>query len=543
MVAKSGNSPAPRSLSQIELSDRFSHQGVDRLTLSSSDDFELEAGMSTGSKDQHQESLTLLDVEANEPVHQQPGFSFRELAKFFGPGLLTCIAYVDPGNLEADLQAGGFAGYALLWLFLVCTIMGFAFQCLSSRLGIATGLNLAQHCGQEYPKLPRYLMWFCMEIAIIGADIQEVIGSAIAIALLSNNIIPLWAGVLVTAADAFVLLLVEQWGVRQLEAVFGIFIAIMAGSFGVMYNNADIPQGQVLEGLVLPRLPKAALPLAVGTVGALIMPHNMYLQSAVVQSRPIAHHEVEKKQSALRYVRIETAIALACSFLINLFIVSVFAKGFFGRELPEDFGLQHAGEYLASNFGASYKYIWGLGLLAAGQASTMSGTYTGQFVMSGFLNFKMAPWKRSCVTRTVAIVPTLVIAVVFQASHKLDQLNQLLNILQSIMLPFAIIPVVYMTSQPRIMGKLFTSSKQLQILIWTLVGAILAINAYMIVSVTEGIFGNTWWLDLSFVVVGTLYYSFVAYLTIGPNKFYSVVSWLQDKGKTVFAASSASIEI
>jgi NRAMP (natural resistance-associated macrophage protein)-like metal ion transporter len=229
------------------------------------------------------------------------------------------------------------------------------------------------------------------EVAIIGSDIQEVIGSAIAISLLSNGSIPLWAGVLTTAVTAFILLFVERWGYRALESLFGGLIGIMVVAFAVMYAKAGVPALEVLEGFALPRLPRAAIPQAVALVGSLIMPHNIYLHSALVQTRRLHASSASTKREALTYFGLESAIALFIAVLINLFVIAVFAAGFYGSG-ADDIGLATAGLHLGERFGGFVVYIWALGLLAAGQSSTMTGTYTGQFVMAGFLDLQINPW-------------------------------------------------------------------------------------------------------------------------------------------------------
>ncbi|KAG6514854.1 hypothetical protein ZIOFF_025229 [Zingiber officinale] len=385
-----------------------------------------------------------------------PPFSWRKLWLFTGPGFLMSIAFLDPGNLEGDLQAGAVAGFSLLWLLLSATAMGLMIQMLSARLGVATGRHLAELCREEYPKWAMLALWLMAEVALIGADIQEVIGSAIAIKILSGGVFPLWTGVIVTAFDCFIFLFLENYGVRKLEAFFAFLIATMAISFTWMFAEAKPSGKELLIGLLVPKLSSKTINQAVGIVGCVIMPHNVFLHSALVQSRAIDPNKKSHVQEALRYYTIESTAALIISFLINLFVTTVFAKGFYGTEEADLIGLENAGNYLQVKYGGGLfpiLYIWGIGLLAAGQSSTITGTYAGQFIMGGFLNLRLKKWIRSIITRSFAIIPTIFVALFFDTSDSaLDILNQWLNVLQSVQIPFALIPLLTMVSKEHIMG-------------------------------------------------------------------------------------------
>ncbi|XP_031397005.1 metal transporter Nramp3-like isoform X2 [Punica granatum] len=385
-----------------------------------------------------------------------PPFSWRKLWLFTGPGFLMSIAFLDPGNLEGDLQAGAIAGYSLLWLLMWATAIGLLVQLLAARLGVVTGRHLAELCREEYPNWARTTLWIMAELALIGADIQEVIGSAIAIKILSNGLLPLWFGVVITAADCFIFLLLENYGVRKLEAVFAVLIATMALSFAWMFGDAKPSGKELLLGILIPRLSSRTIKQAVGVVGCIIMPHNVFLHSALVQSRDIDHTKKGRVQEAMRYYSIESTVALAISFIINLFVTTVFAKGFYNTPIAGSIGLVNAGQYLQEKYGGGFfpiLYIWGIGLLAAGQSSTITGTYAGQFIMGGFLDLRLKKWLRALITRSCAIVPTMIVALVFDTSEEtLDVLNEWLNVLQSVQIPFALIPLLYLVSQERIMG-------------------------------------------------------------------------------------------
>lgn len=259
-------------------------------------------------------------------------FSFRTLWLFTGPGWLMSIAYLDPGNIESDLQSGAKGEYRLLWVLMWATILGMVMQRLSARLGVVTGKHLAQVCYEQYPAVPRVILWIMVEIAIIGSDMQEVIGTAIAIYLLSQKYIPLWGGTLITVVDTFTFLFLDKYGLRKLEFFFAFLIAVMAISFGYNYF-IDIPdQAAVMEGLFVPwshDYSNEVLSQAVAAVGAIIMPHNLYLHSALVKTRKVNREDKRAITQANKYYVIEGCIALFISFILNLFVVSVFANGLF----------------------------------------------------------------------------------------------------------------------------------------------------------------------------------------------------------------------
>ncbi|KAH8503291.1 hypothetical protein Peur_067055 [Populus x canadensis] len=414
-----------------------------------------------------------------------PPFSWKKLWLFTGPGFLMSIAFLDPGNLEGDLQAGAIAGYSLLWLLLWATAMGLLVQLLSARLGVATGRHLAELCREEYPTWASMVLWIMAELALIGADIQEVIGSAIAIKILSNGFVPLWAGVTITACDCFIFLFLENYGVRKLEAVFAVLIGIMAVTFGWMFADAKPSASELFLGILIPKLSSRTIQQAVGVVGCIIMPHNVFLHSALVQSREIDHNKKGRVQEALRYYSIESTTALVISFVINLFVTTVFAKGFYGTELANSIGLVNAGQYLQDKYGGGFfpiLYIWGIGLLAAGQSSTITGTYAGQFIMGGFLNLRLKKWLRALITRSCAIIPTMIVALVFDTSEdSLDVLNEWLNVLQSIQIPFALIPLLCLVSKEQIMGT-FKIGPILKMVAWLVAALVMVINGYLLLD-------------------------------------------------------------
>ncbi|XP_053723487.1 natural resistance-associated macrophage protein 2 isoform X1 [Synchiropus splendidus] len=448
---------------------------------------------------------TYFDEKVPIPDSVNQVFSFRKLWAFTGPGFLMSIAYLDPGNIESDLQSGAKAGFKLLWVLLGATIIGLLLQRMAARLGVVTGMHLAEVCNRQYPTVPRIILWLMVELAIIGSDMQEVIGCAIALNLLSVGRIPLWAGVLITITDTFVFLFLDKYGLRKLEAFFGFLITVMALSFGYEYVLVAPDQGQVLKGMFLPYCANCGpvqLEQAVGIVGAVIMPHNIYLHSALVKSREIDRKDKKEVKEANKYFFIESTIALFISFLINVFVVAVFAQAFYQKtnmdiylkcnstHIPEkgifpfnnetlEVDIYKGGVVLGCFFGPAALYIWAIGILAAGQSSTMTGTYSGQFVMEGFLNLQWSRFARVLLTRSIAITPTLLVAI-FQDVQHLTGMNDFLNVLQSMQLPFALIPILTFTSMTSVMNDFANG------LFWKISGGIVilvvcAINMYFVV--------------------------------------------------------------
>ncbi|XAR48397.1 hypothetical protein NMG60_11031216 [Bertholletia excelsa] len=424
-------------------------------------------------------------IERSDEAAVAPPFSWSKLWEFTGPGLLMSIAFLDPGNIEGDLQAGAISGFSLLWLTMWSTAMGLVIQVLSARLGVATGRHLAELCRLEYPYWARTLLWIMAELALIGADIQEVIGSAIGIQILSNGAVPLWAGVLITACDCFIFLFLESYGVRTLEAVFAVFLSLMALSFAWMFAETRPSGKQLLLGCLVPRLSSKTIKQAVGIVGCVITPHNVFLHSALVQSRKIDPTKTPQVREALTYYTIDSTVALAVSFVINLFVTAVFADGFYNTDKAESVGLSNAGEFLNQKYGGGLipiLYFWGVGVLVAGQSSTITGTYAGQFIMDGFLELKVKKWLRSMISRSCAIVPTVVVALVFRKSEAaLDSLNEWINVVLSIQIPFSLIPLFTLVSKDRVMG-LFKIGPTMEKVVWTMCALIMAINAYVLLD-------------------------------------------------------------
>ncbi|XP_011870064.1 PREDICTED: protein Malvolio isoform X2 [Vollenhovia emeryi] len=482
------------------------------------------------------------DERVQVPETGHTGFSFRKLWAFTGPGFLMSIAYLDPGNIESDLQSGVVARYKLLWVLLSATILGLVMQRLSARLGVVTGLHLAEMCYRQYKKVPRFILWIMIEIAIIGSDMQEVIGTAIALYLLSNKAIPIWSGVLITVIDTFTFLFLDKYGLRKLEFFFGTLIMIMAVTFGYEYVVSAPSQIDVITGMFVPwyngmSYDNKVLLQAVGIVGAVIMPHNLYLHSALVKSRDIDRRQPAKIKDANMYYFIEACIALFVSFIINVFVVAVFAHGLFDKTNNDVYKICEANNYtlgmetfdrndnttlkadlykggifLGCSFGAAAMYIWAVGILAAGQSSTMTGTYAGQFAMEGFLNLQWARWKRVLFTRTIAIVPTFLVAF-FADMNNLSNMNDILNAIMSLQLPFATLPTIAFTSSAQIMGE-FRNGILNKIVSTALSVLVITINIYFVIQTVREDLPHHWAIYLGMSIYAILYLIFCAYLAI-----------------------------
>ncbi|GFZ18801.1 NRAMP metal ion transporter 2 [Actinidia rufa] len=373
-----------------------------------------------------------------------PPFSWKKLWLFTGPGLLMSIAFLDPGNLEGDLQAGAVAGDSLLWLLLWATAMGLLVQLLAARLGVATGRHLAELCRDEYPKWAGLVLWAMAELALIGADIQEVIGSAIAIKILSNGVVPLWAGVVITACDWSASTCTRHTKTLDTPILQGVLQYVDPQkdpqqnheSRHPSYRERVDPQHIWREGVS-------------GFMLGSVYVAFLFKQRDVFVFLFLENYGVRKLEAVF-------AVFIATMGLSFAWMFGETKPSGLDLFLANSIGLINAGQYLQDKFGRGLfpiLYIWGIGLLAAGQSSTITGTYAGQFIMGGFLNLRLKKWLRALITRTFAIVPTMIVALVFDTSEEtLDVLNEWLNVLQSVQIPFALIPLLCLVSKEEVMG-------------------------------------------------------------------------------------------
>jgi len=411
-------------------------------------------------------------------VPQGAGFWRRFLA-FAGPGYLVAVGYMDPGNWATDIAGGSAFGYALLSVVLLSNLMAIVLQALSARLGIGAGLDLAQACRAHYSRPVAIALWLLCEIAIIACDLAEVLGTAIALKLLFG--LPLVWGVLVTAADVFLVLALQRFGFRKLEAFIIALLGIIAGCFVYELMLAKPDMGGILTGLVPTSqivTNPAMLYLAIGILGATVMPHNLYLHSSIVQTR--AHGEdAAGRREAATMATIDSTVALGLAFFINAAILILAAATFHSSGRTDVAEIDQAYRLLAPSLGVgAASVVFAVALLASGQNSTITGTLAGQIVMEGFLNLRLPVWLRRLVTRALAIVPAVIVvgATGDAGATKLLVLSQ---VILSLQLPFAVVPLVRFTGSRTIMGEL-ASPAWLRVLAWGITGVIIALNVTLL---------------------------------------------------------------
>ncbi len=420
------------------------------------------------------QSRSLADVHASVST-LQPSF-WRRMFAFAGPAYLVSVGYMDPGNWATDLEGGARFGYRLLWVLVMSNAMAILLQTLSARLGIVTGRDLAQACRERYPRGVNFALWILCEVAIAACDLAEVLGAAIGLNLLFH--IPLLAGVLLTALDTLLLLLFQSFGIRTLEAFVLALISVIAGCFLIELMWAKPAFGDLAAGLV-PGLNNGSLYLIITIIGATVMPHNLYLHSALVQTRHIGQDD-EAKRVACRYNLIDSAVALNGAMFVNIAILVMSAAVFFERhiavtEIQQAYllltPLLHAG--LAS-------VVFATALLCSGQSSTLTGTLAGQVVMEGFLDVRMRPWLRRLSTRALAVIPAAV-TIYLAGDQSTLGLLLLSQCILSLQLPFAIIPLIHFTNDRRRMGP-FANRAWVRWLAWTVAGIIIALNLKLAVE-------------------------------------------------------------
>lgn len=397
---------------------------------------------------------------------------FKKLLLFAGPGFLVAVGYMDPGNWATSLAGGSKFGYILLTVVLMSSIFAMILQHLALKLGIVTGRDLAQLCRERYPKPVAILLWIMAEIMIIATDLAEVIGSAIALYLLFD--IPILIGVMITAVDVLVILFLQNRGFRYLEALIVVLMATIVGIFTFQLIVAHPALAPLFAGFI----PTAQivfnpemLYLAIGIIGATVMPHNLYLHSAIVQTRRYAETSAGKKE-AIKFATIDSTAALTIALFVNASILILAAAVFFTNGVGEIAAIEDAYKLLSPVVGVGVaSTLFAIALLAAGQNATITGTLAGQIIMEGFINLRVKPWVRRVITRLLAIVP----AVVFIGLYGANAATELLifsQVVLSLQLSFAIFPLLMFTGNKKIMGE-FTNSTPLKIVSW-IIGVIIA---------------------------------------------------------------------
>ncbi|MCE5040145.1 Nramp family divalent metal transporter [Mammaliicoccus sciuri] len=424
-------------------------------------------------------STVSFDAEAN---------AFRKFLMYLGPGLLVAVGYMDPGNWITSMSGGAQYGYILLFVILISSLSAMLLQSMCARLGIASGMDLAQVTEHMTNKSLGVFAWILAELAIMATDIAEVIGSAIALNLLFN--IPLTLGVTITVLDVLLLLLIIKLGFRKIEAIVGvlIFTVLIIFMFEVYLSSPDasslmagfLPSSEIVTN-------KGALYIALGIIGATIMPHNLYLHSSIVQSRNYERTDKGKK-SAIKYATIDSNIQLTIAFIINCLLLVLGAALFFGShealgrffDLYDALSHSHVGGAIG---GAVMSTLFAIALLASGQNSTITGTLSGQIVMEGFLKIKLKPWVRRIITRVIAVIPVFLCLWLYGSSDtKIEDLLIFTQVFLSLALPFSIIPLIMATSNPNIMGKQFVNKRWVNIISWILAVVLSVLNTYLIVE-------------------------------------------------------------
>ena len=425
--------------------------------------------------------LSLSDVHGSVEVNH-PGSRWKQLFSFFGPAYLVSVGYMDPGNWATDIAGGSQFGYRLLWVLLMSNIMALVLQSLSARLGIVRGRDLAQANREAYPKVVNFSLYILAEIAISACDLAEVLGMAIGIQLLTG--LPLIYGVSITALDTFLLLFLQRLGMRRMEIFILSLIAIVGISFFIEIFLAKPSLSEISRGLI-PSLPgSAALYVAIGIIGATVMPHNLYLHSALVQTRKIKRENSSIKK-ALKLNFLDSAIALNLAFFVNAAILILAGAVFFKSGRTQVASIREAHQLLSPLLGSSMASIlFAIALIAAGQSSTITGTLAGQIVMEGHLHLRINPLLRRLITRLLAIIPAVLVIGISGENH-VDQLLVFSQVILSLQLGFAVIPLIHFVSDKTKMG-IFRIKKITRISAWTIAALLLYLNLKLVL--VEGIY-------------------------------------------------------
>ena len=401
---------------------------------------------------------------------------WRKIAAFFGPAYLVSVGYMDPGNWATDLAGGSQFGYQLIWVLLMSNLMALLLQSLSARLGIVQGRDLAQCNRETYPKGVNFVLYILAEIAIAATDLAEVLGMAIGLQLLLD--IPLIWGVGITLLDTFLLLYLQRLGMRKMEAFIISLVAVIAGCFLIEIFLAKPDFGEIAKGFA-PSIPNnTALYIAIGIIGATVMPHNLYLHSALVQTRKVARDE-KSLRSAIKFNTIDSAIALNMAFFVNAAILILAGAVFYTAGHVEVAALKDAHQLLAPLLGSTWaSHLFAIALIAAGQSSTVTGTLAGQIVMEGYLRLRINPILRRLITRLLAIIPAALVILIMGESH-VDQMLIFSQVLLSMQLAFAIVPLIHFVSDRKNMG-VFTINKKTKAAAWLIATIIVALNLKLV---------------------------------------------------------------
>ncbi|KIA83343.1 manganese transporter [Kaistella solincola] len=429
-------------------------------------------------RDKHSNSLP--EVFSSVKIPKNAGF-WRKFFAFAGPGLMIAVGYMDPGNWATDIAGGAQFGYTLLSVVLISNLFAMVLQHLSLKLGIVAERDLAQACRDHFTPTTNFILWIFCEIAIAACDLAEVIGSAIALNLLFG--IPLTWGVAITIVDVFIILFLQAKGFRILESIVAGLTIVILGAFAyeIILSKPDV--FPILHGLIPQKevvTNPSMLYLAIGILGATVMPHNLYLHSSIVQTRDYTRDSAGKKE-AIKFATLDSTISLFLAFFINAAILIVAAATFHTTGNQDIADIHDAHEMLAPILGTTLASIFfAVALLASGQNSTLTGTLAGQIVMEGFLNIRLKPWLRRLITRLIAVVPALIVTILYGEKGTMDLLV-LSQVILSMQLSFAVIPLVMFTNSKLKMGE-FVNKPWLKILVWIISGIIVILNIYLLIQ-------------------------------------------------------------
>lgn len=437
---------------------------------------------------------------------------WRRIFSFLGPAYLVSVGYMDPGNWATDLAGGSKFGYSLIWVLLMSNLMALLLQGLSARLGIVRGRDLAQANRETYPKAVNFVLYLLAEIAIAACDLAEVLGMAIGIQLLTG--LPLIWGVSITVLDTFLLLYLQRLGIRKMEAFIITLVAVIGISFLVEIILAKPDMGELVSGFVPGAMNDEALYIAIGIIGATVMPHNLYLHSALVQTRKIDRSDAGIRQ-AIKFNRIDTTIALNLAFFVNAAILVVAASVFFKTGNSDVAEIKEAHRLLPEFLGNLAPILFAVALIAAGQSSTITGTLAGQIIMEGYLSLRINPILRRLITRLVAIVPALIVIIIY-GEENVDALLILSQVILSLQLGFAIIPLIHFVSDKKTMGK-FAIKPLTKIAAWIIASVLVYLNLKMLVNEMGTVFSTGSWWQLALLTLGGLIcLSLLVYIIITP---------------------------
>ena len=437
---------------------------------------------------------------------------WRKIFSFLGPAYLISVGYMDPGNWATDLAGGSKFGYTLIWVLLMSNLMALLLQGLSARLGIVRRRDLAQANREAYPPLVNFVLWVLAEIAIAACDLAEVLGMAIGIQLLTG--LPLIWGVSLTVLDTFLLLYLQKLGMRKMEAFIIALVAIVAISFLIEILLAKPVITEVARGFI-PSFPsEEALYIAIGIIGATVMPHNLYLHSALVQTRKIDRTD-EGIRQALKFNRIDSTIALNIAFLVNAAILILAATIFFKTGNSNVAEIKEAHRLLPGFLGNTAPILFAVALIAAGQSSTVTGTLAGQIIMEGYLSLRINPIMRRLITRMLAIIPALLVIIIY-GENNVDALLVLSQVVLSLQLGFAIIPLIHFTSDKKTMGS-FAIKPIVQIAAWLIATILISLNLKMLINEASSVFeGDNFTAKLFLVAAGILFSTLLLYIILHP---------------------------